>query len=319
MKDIFTSITDTKMHAVQFLQKHKIIPTEKYCPGPLIHNKRYGGCGKMMQLKEVTDRKDCITWRCRKVHKVHIHNHIHVKKDVKVTIRENTWIENCKLTLEEIIVLLYCWSNNYSNEQINHEVGCSESTVTAWCSFLRDSCISTMLDYSTPIGGPGIDVEIDESKFGRRKYYKGHKVEGQWVFGGRESNDKSKIFMVPVSDRKTQTLENLIKKYIKPGSIIHSDCWKAYNNLDKLGYKHVTVNHSKQFKNPITGACTNRIECDWRHAKVSMPKYGVKKGDHVSYLAEFLWRRKHSHCDLFSKIITDINEHFGRKYFSHIP
>jgi hypothetical protein len=32
-------------------------------------------------------------------------------------------------------------------------------------------------------GGPVVEVKIDESKFGRRKYYKGQLVEGQWVFG----------------------------------------------------------------------------------------------------------------------------------------
>lgn len=319
MKDIFNEIIDTKMHAVEFLQKHNIVPKEKLCPGPIIHGKRYGECGNDMILKEVTDRKDCIVWRCRKIHKVYLNERIHIKKDVKVTIRENTWLENSKLTLEEIVLILYCWSNNYTNEQIAHEVRCSTNTITSWSTFLRDSCISNMLDYSEAIGGPGIDVEIDESKFGKRKYYKGHQVEGQWIFGGRESKDKSKIFMVPVADRKKETLEKLIRKYIKPGSIIHSDCWKAYKHLNKLGYQHVTVNHSKHFKDPSSGACTNRIESDWRHAKVCMPSYGVKKGDHVSYLAEFLWRRKHQDIDLFIKIIEDINEHYRKKYFIGLP
>lgn len=319
MKDIFTTIIDTKLHAISFLQKHRVIPSNKICPGPLIHNRRYGGCGHPMTLKEVTDRKDCITWRCRKKHKVILNNRLCVKNDVKVTIRENTWLENCKLTLEEIILILYCWGNNYTNEQIQHEVNCSNNTISAWCSFLRDSCISNMLDYSEAIGGPGIHVEIDESKFGRRKYYKGHKVDGQWIFGGRETNDKSKIFMVPVADRKGETLERLIKKYIKPGSVIHSDCWKGYTRLKKMGYQHVTVNHTKYFKDPTSGACTNRIECDWRHAKVSMPKYGVKKGDHVSYLAQFMWRRKFNNEDLFVKIIQDINEHYIKKYFCVLP
>ena len=45
-------------------------------------------------------------------------------------------------------------------------------------------------------------MEIDESKFGKSKYYSGHKVEGQWVFEGREKYDKTKIFMVPVHNHK---------------------------------------------------------------------------------------------------------------------
>ena len=51
------------------------------------------------------------------------------------------------------------------------------------------------------------------------------------------------------------------------------------------------MNHSKEFKNVELAACTNCIESEWHHAKVFMPKYGVHKGFHVGYLAEFMWRR----------------------------
>ena len=104
-----------------------------------------------------------------------------------------------------------------------------------------------VMDQSEQIGGNGVEVEIDESKFGKRKYHRGHKVEGQWVFGGRKKYNKHKIFMIPVHNRKATTLLPLIKKWIAPGSIIHSDCWKAYNGLTKMGYTHVTVNQSKEF------------------------------------------------------------------------
>jgi hypothetical protein len=36
------------------------------------------------------------------------------------------------------------------------------------------------------IGGEGIVVEIDESKFGHRKYNVGRAVDGVWIFGGVE-------------------------------------------------------------------------------------------------------------------------------------
>jgi hypothetical protein len=33
-------------------------------------------------------------------------------------------------------------------------------------------------------GGPGQIVEIDKSKFGKRKLHKERMVEGVWIFGG---------------------------------------------------------------------------------------------------------------------------------------
>jgi hypothetical protein len=46
-------------------------------------------------------------------------------------------------------------------------------------------CIEKMLVYVEGcfelIGGPNKTGQIDERKFGRRKYYRGHSVKGQWV------------------------------------------------------------------------------------------------------------------------------------------
>ena len=55
------------------------------------------------------------------------------------------------------------------------------------------------------------------------------------------------------------------KKWIKPGTIIVSDCWKAYYNLEKYGYTHRTVNHSKEFVNidAYDGDHINKIEGHW--------------------------------------------------------
>ena len=33
-------------------------------------------------------------------------------------------------------------------------------------------------------------MEIDESKFGKRKYHRGRSVDGHWVFGGIEQGSR---------------------------------------------------------------------------------------------------------------------------------
>ena len=82
----------------------------------------------------------------------------------------------------------------------------SNSTIVDWCYFSRKVCLTILEEESQPIGGEGKIVEIDESKFGKRKYHRGRRVEGVWVFGGIERGSK-KCFMVSVEDR-TLCLEN---------------------------------------------------------------------------------------------------------------
>lgn len=111
------------------------------------------------------------------------------------------------------------------------------------------------------------------------------------MFGGVE-RDSSNSFLVPVDRRDKETLLPIIQKFILPGSIIVSDCWRAYDALEKLNYTHQTVNHSQTFKDPLTGACTNRIEGLWRHAKHRIPHYRRLNKDYTGYLAKFTFLSK---------------------------
>ena len=301
------------------MQRKSILKTSLNCPGPLTGGKRLHGCGHPMQLKKTNDSKDGFVWRCRKLHKILKNNVTYTVKDVKVSIRHHSWLVDTKLELEIVLEFIYLWSQGFSASEIKHELKISNKTITEWTHFLRESCIYSVMENSSAIGGNGIEVEIDESKFGKRKYHRGHRVEGQWVFGGREKYNKKQIFMIPVNNRKESTLIPIIKKWIKQGSIIHSDCWKAYSKLNKIGYTHVTVNHSKEFVNKSSAACTNAIESDWRHAKLKMPSYGTHIGDHAGYLAEFMWRRKYHDTDKFEQLLTDINTNFVKNYMKKIP
>lgn len=108
--------------------------------------------------------------------------------------------------------------------------------------------------------GVPIIVEIDESKFGKVKYHRGHRVEDVWVVGGVERTPQCKCFLVTATNRNTATMNALIEKYVKRGSRVFTDCWRAYNDMANLNLDltHETVNHSETFRDG--DVCTNTIE-----------------------------------------------------------
>ncbi|KAJ8964757.1 hypothetical protein NQ314_004648 [Rhamnusium bicolor] len=75
---------------------------------------------------------------------------------------------------------------------------------------------------SENIGGPNKIVEIDEAKIGKRKYNRGRYLEGQWVFGAIERETK-RFFLEAVEQRNIDTLLDIIKQRILPGTTVHSD------------------------------------------------------------------------------------------------
>lgn len=143
------------------------------------------------------------------------------------------------------------------------------------------------------IGGPDKIVEVDEAKVGKRKYNTGRIIRGQWVFGGIERSSK-KFFIVPVADRRSETLILNIKKHIAPGSIIHSDMWRGYDALRSCeNYEHKTVNHSKNFVDPESGVHTQNIERLWRDMRAKIPRFGTRDYHFTHYLAEFCFKKRY--------------------------
>ena len=210
----------------------------------------------------------------------------------KISIRKDSWFMKSHLTIPQIVKLTYFWVYKYPQELVIHELKLgSDHTIVDWYNFAREVCAEILENRSEKIGGPGKHVEIDESKFGKRKYHRGKRVAGVWVFGGIERESKKCFFKI-VEDRSAATLIPIIKEHIKPGSIILSDCWKAYDCLEREGYNHLTVNHSIEFKNSQTGACTNTIESTWNAVKKSLPKTGTRKDFYDSYFAEYCVRKQ---------------------------
>jgi len=76
----------------------------------------------------------------------------------------------------------------------------------------------------------------------------------------REDGILERRFFI-VNKRDRDTLLPIIIQDIEPGSTVHSDKWRAYSTLKNYGFLHQTVDHSKNFIDPHTGAQTQTIEC----------------------------------------------------------
>jgi transposase-like protein len=137
-------------------------------------------------------------------------------------------------------------------------------------------------------------VEIDEAKFGKRKYNRGHRVDGVWVLGMVERVPSRKIVLIAVDKRDKETLHSLIEQNVLPDSNINTDEFKSYNGLNNKFLSHNTVNHTYNYVNPNNGAHTNTIEGNWYGIKVNVPLRGRTKTKINLYLTRFMILRNES-------------------------
>ena len=146
--------------------------------------------------------------------------------------------------------------------------------------------------------GTPIVVEIDESKFFRRKYNRGMWRPGHWVFGAIERHT-GRCCLVEVPDRRKETLTPIIERWILPGTRIISDGWASYADIEEIRggiYCHDVVVHQDNFVAPGDGSVhTQNIENTWFRAKRKLRRQcGTSASLFPSYLAEFMRRNRHS-------------------------
>lgn len=94
-------------------------------------------------------------------------------------------------------------------------------------------------------------------------------------------------------DHTFRLLVRLIRQWVLPGTLVITDCWRAYNILRDYGLDHITVNHSKNIMDPETEAHTNNVEINWRDVRASIPKYGIRNKHYIGYLAGYMFKMKY--------------------------
>ena len=196
LHDWLNAITD--LHLIQKLMEYGILPKEceylcKRCQHPL-------------KLCVENSNIDKYRWCC--------YNYVVQRKQkrtrcgFKTSIRTGTFFAKNHLSLGVILKFIHLWVYNTPLNLITFNLNIAQHTAVDFANFCREATYDHMIVNSKQLGRPGEHVEIDESKFGRRR---GHRVQGQWVFGGfqRGSGD---IFMVSVDSRDRDTLLPIIEK-----------------------------------------------------------------------------------------------------------
>ena len=160
---------------IQWLQLRNLLASECSC----------SKCGSECRL---VPRRGSYSWRCPSKGCQAFRN-----------IRDSSFFAKSHLKLETLIELMYFWSTQvrpltlslalplvlllFTASQVSvsdaaKEAGVSKRMAIDWFNFCRDVCGQYFLDHPIIIGGPGTVVEIDESKFGKRKYHRGRVVDG---------------------------------------------------------------------------------------------------------------------------------------------
>lgn len=158
------------------------------------------------------------------------------------------------------------------------------------------------------------EVEADESYFGprRSRRYRGTgtgrgapaKIP---VFGILERRGQVQVTVVP--DCSADSLLRATLRTVKRGSLVYTDRWRGYDTLAFCGYRHLRVNHDRQFVRPSARGKVhiNGLEGFWSYAKGKLLKFhGVSPAKFPLYLYEMQFRYNHRRENLFTLLLDAV-------------
>ena len=119
-----------------------------------------------------------------------------------------------------------------------------------------------------------------------------------------------------VKKRSRDSLIPIVVKHVRPGSVIVSDEWRAYRRaLTELGYRHLTVNHSRWFVDPATGAHTQNLERAWLTYKSTIWRLRGNRSakllrEHLAVIEWTYWLGKKYKKGLLGRLIKDVQTQY---------
>ena len=192
-----------------------------------------------------------------------------------------TLLHRKQIKLQYFFWALYEISQNkgITSVELGRKIGVHQKKAWNILKILREHCQTLLKPYlELPMRGV---VESDEAYFGKGK--------NSLMVQGVLQRGKHAI-IVPIPDRKEETLKGNIKMRVMKHSYIMTDTASAYGGLGCSGYQHFTLNHSKEEFSKGNGIHSNSIEGLWGNQKKILYgiHHGVTKKHLFKYVAEYL-------------------------------
>lgn len=201
------------------------------------------------------------------------------RKKYRPTAHRGSWLYGMKLKPGQLFMLLWCWQRKKSPDTACLLARVSYTTVQRWYTRFRER----VPDARVLLEGV---VQVDESYFGRLK-----SKQPQVIVTGAIAPHNKQVMLRITNTRSQAALEGFVQDTVKPGSLVLTDKWYAYEELPLLGYEHEACNHSQGHFGP-----TNGIEGFWSILKRHLRKlYGCVPTKHLdSILNEWMARQNQS-------------------------
>ncbi|XP_049338850.1 uncharacterized protein LOC125803978 [Astyanax mexicanus] len=271
-------------------------------------------CNKRMRMVH-SHCADNFIWECRRRHCGRL----------KRSVRAESLFSGSHSDLFTWMKYIHRFSQGLQMRQVDMiQDGITKSTRTLsmMSNKLKQMCVKSLRKFrkkkGQKVGGADIIVQIDESKFcHKRKYGKGRygntwRRKRTWVFGMLEIRPHLKRPILRlVKKRDKNTLIPIIRKHVKPTTLVVSDDWRAYSSLKEEGYRHVRVNHSQNYIDPISGLHTQNIERAWQtykkevwHMRANRSEKSLRK--HLCFIEWTYWLGRMHKYGVLGRLFKDI-------------
>lgn len=238
----------------------------------------------------------------------------------KFTVLNGTMFHGTKIPLTKWFAAIWLVINHkkgISSLQLARDLG-GISQKTAWLVLMRIRKALAIENYNELDG----IVEADEAMYGGRNINR-HADKKVKNSQGRSCIDKTpvvgllqrngKMTAVVTKNTAKESIQPIVKQYVKTDAILISDDWKGYKGLHAhcahISVKHANTGYKHEFGR---GVHTNNIEGSWKIMKNSLrDMYNSVSRKHLqTYVDEFVFRfntRKILNGERFNYLLLNSN------------